>query len=117
MENRRLVLGLLLSVALFTGPAFAAQNVANTSQKGSLLKFPNIDVRDEDSATTTIEISNDLNIGVNLTCVYVTDGLPLFHLSQRNGVLGCPIRQRGRRHRAFEFSSVSEWRFVSWRSW
>jgi hypothetical protein len=73
MEKRRLVLGLLLSVALFTGPAFAAQNVANTSQKGSLLKFPNIDVRDEDSATTTIEISNDLNIGVNLTCVYVNE--------------------------------------------
>jgi hypothetical protein len=46
---------------------------ANTSQKGSLLKFPYIDVRNEDAGTTTIEISNDANADVNVNCVYVNE--------------------------------------------
>jgi hypothetical protein len=73
MEKRNLLLGLLLSTALFTGSAFAAQNVANTSQKGSLLKFPLIDVRSADSTTTVIHISNDQNVDVNLNCIYVNE--------------------------------------------
>jgi hypothetical protein len=73
MEKRKLLLGLLLSAALFTGPAFAAQNVANTSQKGSLLKFPLIDVRPGDLTTTVIHLSNDQNVGVNLNCIYVNE--------------------------------------------
>jgi len=54
------------------GPA-DPQARANTSQKGSLLKFPYINVQDEDSATTTIEISNDANADVNVNCVYVNE--------------------------------------------
>jgi hypothetical protein len=73
MEKRRVLLGLLLSVTLFTSPAFAAQNVANTSQKGSLLKFPLIDVRSEDRTTTVIHISNDQNADVNVNCIYVNE--------------------------------------------
>lgn len=73
MRKRRLLLGLLLSVALFTSPAFAVQNVANTSQKGSLLKFPLIDVRSEDRTTTVIHISNDQNVDVNVNCIYVNE--------------------------------------------
>jgi len=56
---------------LFSTAAFAAQNVANTSQKGSLLMFPLIDVRTTDSATTIIDISNDQNLGVHVECYYV----------------------------------------------
>jgi len=73
LEKRKLLLGLLLSAALFTGPAFAAQNVANTSQKGSLLKFPLIDVRAQDLSTTVIHLSNDQNVGVNVNCIYVNE--------------------------------------------
>jgi hypothetical protein len=73
MEKRRVLLGLLLSAALFTSPAFAAQNVANTSQKGSLLKFPLIDIRSADGATTVIHISNDQNATVNVNCIYVNE--------------------------------------------
>lgn len=57
--------------ALFTTPAFAAQNVASTSQKGSLLIFPLIDVRTEDTRTTLIDISNDQNTGVEVACWYL----------------------------------------------
>lgn len=68
---RRILLGTLLAAALFSSNAFAAQNVANTSQKGSLLMFPLIDVRTGDAATTIIDISNDQNLAVHLECYYV----------------------------------------------
>ena len=41
--------GASAALALCVGPAFAVQNVANTSQKGSLLIFPLINVDTEDS--------------------------------------------------------------------
>jgi len=67
------LLGFLLVGALFTTQAFAAQNVANTSQKGSLLIFPLIDVRTTDAATTIVDISNDANGPVFLNCYYIND--------------------------------------------
>ena len=69
--EKPLILGLLLVAALFVTPAFAAQNAANTSQKGSLLIFPLVDVRPENTTTTIIDISNDQNLGVFLNCYYV----------------------------------------------
>jgi hypothetical protein len=60
-----------LGVLLCGSPAFAAQNVGNTSQKGSLLIFPNIDV--SGGWDTIIRISNDANTGVDLTCYYVNE--------------------------------------------
>jgi len=57
--------------ALATGTAFAAQNVANTSQKGSLLIWPLITV--DEGQTTLIEISNDANRTVHVECEYVNE--------------------------------------------
>lgn len=61
------------ALALFVGPAFAVQNVANTSQKGSLLIYPLINVDTEDSSNTLIEISNDQNAKVHVECYYVNE--------------------------------------------
>ena len=69
---KRVILGLVLS-ALFTASAFAAQNVANTSQKGSLLFFPLIDIRAEDVRSTIVEISNDANATVEVNCNYINE--------------------------------------------
>jgi YVTN family beta-propeller protein len=52
------------------GPTLALQNVANTSQKGSLLIFPLIHVFPEN---TLIEISNDQNTQVHVECIYVNE--------------------------------------------
>jgi hypothetical protein len=72
MTNR--IIGVLsLAVALCSGPALAAQNVANTSQKGSLLIFPLISVDPENSTDTFIEISNDNISPVHLECSYVNE--------------------------------------------
>ena len=49
--------------------ASAAQNVANASQKGSLLIFPLIDVRPGNN--TVIRIANDANTHVDVKCYYV----------------------------------------------
>jgi hypothetical protein len=66
------ILGLIIAAALFSGPAFSAQNVGNTSQKGSLLIFPLIDVRPQDKKTTIVEISNDHNFSsVAVNCNYI----------------------------------------------
>jgi hypothetical protein len=51
------------------GSVFAAQNVANTSQKGSLLVFPKIDVRP--GVTTLVRIQNDYFEDVSLKCYYM----------------------------------------------
>ena len=56
-------------IAGITGLAFAAQNVANTSQKGSLLVFPKIDITG--SRDTIVMISNDYSNGVQLQCYWV----------------------------------------------
>jgi hypothetical protein len=60
-----------IGVLLCGSPAFAAQNVGNTSQKGSLLIFPNIDV--STGWDTIIRISNDANSGVDVTCYYINE--------------------------------------------
>jgi hypothetical protein len=73
MDHRRFVFGVLLALALFASPAFAAQNVANSTQKGSLLKFPFINLINEDLATTIIHISNDANAAVDVNCIYVNE--------------------------------------------
>jgi hypothetical protein len=59
-----------IAVLLSGSSAFAAQNVGNTSQKGSLLIFPNIDI---DSGDTIVRISNDANTGVDVTCYYINE--------------------------------------------
>ena len=66
--------------ALAAGSAFAAQNVANTSQKGSLLIWPLITVQPPVAAitgsvqqSTLIEISNDANATVHVECYYVNE--------------------------------------------
>jgi hypothetical protein len=67
-------------VLLCGSSAFAAQNVGNTSQKGSLLIFPNIDV--SPGWDTIVRISNDANTGVDLTCYYMNErkGRRDFHI-------------------------------------
>jgi len=51
--------------------AYASQNVANTSQKGSLLIWPLINV--EGSHGTVVEITNDSNQPVHVECEYVNE--------------------------------------------
>jgi hypothetical protein len=69
-----------VGILLCGSSAFAAQNVGNTSQKGSLLIFPNIDV--SPGWDTIIRISNDANTGVDLTCYYINErkGRRDFHI-------------------------------------
>jgi hypothetical protein len=72
--NKRIIGAFLLGAALCisSGSARAAQNVANTSQKGSLLIFPAIDVDPgDDAADTLVEISNDQTSAVHVECEYV----------------------------------------------
>lgn len=63
---------MLLAICfVFTGVAWvwAAQNVANTSQKGSLLIFPKVEV--SDYSDTIIEINNDYWKPVDVKCYWV----------------------------------------------
>jgi len=71
--KKRIIGPFLLAAALCSGPAFAVQNVANTSQKGSLLIYPLINVDPEDSSNTLIEISNDQALPVHVECFYVNE--------------------------------------------
>ncbi len=74
--GKRGIFGLLVALILCSTPVLADQNVANTSQKGSLLIFPLIDTRvvsPDESATTIIDISNDANNGIYLGCYYIND--------------------------------------------
>jgi len=58
--------------ALFAASsAFAAQNVANTSQKGSLLIWPKISI--DTNVDTIVEISNDSTVSVHVECKYVNE--------------------------------------------
>ena len=69
---RSKVVGAVASMALVgASAAFAAQNVANTSQKGSLLMFPAIDVRP--GFQTVIRLANDNNAAVNVKCYYMNE--------------------------------------------
>lgn len=56
--------------------AFAAQNAANTSQKGSLLIWPLITVDQSDPSDpqdTIVELSNDANASIHVECEYVNE--------------------------------------------
>jgi hypothetical protein len=64
-----------IAALLAASSAFAAQNVANTSQKGSLLIWPLITV---DQSTgppqdTLVEISNDATSSIHVECEYVNE--------------------------------------------
>lgn len=56
---------------LSAGTALAAQNVANTSQKGSLLIWPEINIDPVNGTDTFVEISNDGLSSVHVECYYV----------------------------------------------
>jgi len=71
--KKRIIGPFLLAAALCSGPAWALQNVANTSQKGSLLIYPLINVDTEDLSNTLIEISNDASSAVHVECFYVNE--------------------------------------------
>jgi hypothetical protein len=58
-------------LAVAAGTAFGAQNVANTSQKGSLLIWPLINIDPANGTDTFIEISNDANKYTHVECYYV----------------------------------------------
>jgi hypothetical protein len=62
-----------LTALVCGGTALAAQNVANTSQKGSLLIFPLINIDPAEQADTLIEISNDAPRAVKIECYYVNE--------------------------------------------
>ena len=76
--SKRVLSICLLAAAFCARPVWAAQNVANTSQKGSLLIFPLI-VSDSStgplngSANTFIEISNDETAPVHIECSYINE--------------------------------------------
>jgi hypothetical protein len=67
------VVSLAAAFALCAGPAFALQNVANTSQKGSLLIFPLVTVDPTNGSDTLIEITNDATSPVRVYCTYVNE--------------------------------------------
>src|SRR5215472_9170998 len=81
--SKRVLSICLLAAALCARPALASQNVANTSQKGSLLIFPLI-VADPalfdpniapvlDASDTFIEVSNDETGPVHIECSYMNE--------------------------------------------
>src|SRR5262249_25689584 len=71
--SKRVLSVFLLAAALCARPALAAQNVANTSQKGSLLIFPLIDTDPVEVDDTFIEVSNDETGPVHIECSYVNE--------------------------------------------
>ena len=93
------VCGFLVALGL-AATAAAAPNVAQTSQKGSLIVFPDIDVRQ--NVTTIVRIQNDNTQAVWLRCHYmdknkqrndfgmlVTRGQPIwFDVATGAGTLG-----------------------------
>jgi hypothetical protein len=69
MINKAAIWGTSLSVALLSTSAFAVAPIGNTTQKGSLLIFPRIDVSyDKD---TIIRITNDYSKPVQLKCYFM----------------------------------------------
>jgi hypothetical protein len=59
------VMGAVLAMA---ASAYAAPNVTNNTQKGSLLIFPDIDVR---NANTIIRLQNDGNLAIDVKCIWM----------------------------------------------
>jgi hypothetical protein len=66
--KRYTVVGVTLSLALFSSAVLAAPNVVNTTQKGSLVVFPEIDV--DGSRNTIIRLTNDNTSRINVKCYY-----------------------------------------------
>jgi hypothetical protein len=69
---------LSLTLVLLASSAFAAQNVGNTSQKGSLLIFPFVIVshdneNDNDDTYTLIHISNAGPSNIKIQCVWMNE--------------------------------------------
>jgi hypothetical protein len=71
--SKRVVYAFLLVAALGARPTLAWQNIANTSQKGSLLIFPLISVDRTDLSDTFIEVSNDETGPVHIECSYINE--------------------------------------------
>jgi hypothetical protein len=72
MVNKITLWGASLSVALvgaWTGSAADPMPVGNTTQKGSLLIFPRVDV--SPGRTTIIRITNDTSEGVDVKCYFM----------------------------------------------
>jgi hypothetical protein len=61
-------MGAAVSLALFSGAALAAPNIVNTTQKGSLLVFPEIDIWG--GTNTIIRITNDNTRPITVKCYY-----------------------------------------------
>lgn len=59
------------AATLMASSGFAAQNVANTSQKGSLLMYARIDIRPGND--TIVRMSNDNNKNANVKCYYMNE--------------------------------------------
>jgi hypothetical protein len=66
--KRYTMVGATVSLALFSGAAVAAPNVVNTTQKGSLLVFPEIDIGG--AKNTIIRITNDNTSNIDVKCYY-----------------------------------------------
>src|SRR6516164_6384128 len=71
--SKRVLSVFLLAAALCARPVLAAQNVANTSQKGSLLILPLITIDPVDLNDTFIEVSNDETAPVHVECSYINE--------------------------------------------
>ena len=71
--NKGILPAILLGGALFSSPVLAAKNVATTSQNGSLLIFPAIDLDPLEGDDTIVEISNDQNASVQIECYYINE--------------------------------------------
>jgi hypothetical protein len=69
MINKAAIWGTSLSVALLSTSAFAVAPIGNTTQKGSLLIFPRIDV--SGNKDTLIRITNDYSKPVQLKCYFM----------------------------------------------
>jgi hypothetical protein len=79
---------LAAAAALCIGPAMAER--ANTSQKGSLLIFPEINIDSTSLSNTYIEVSNDQNTAVHVECSYIEKRKGRLRLpanGQSNGVV------------------------------
>ena len=66
--RRYTIAGAAVSLALFSSAALAAPNVVNTTQKGSLLVFPEIE--NFGSYNTVIRITNDNTRPITVKCYY-----------------------------------------------
>ncbi len=66
--KRYTMVGAAVSLALVGTTALAAPNIVNTSQKGSLLVFPEIDAHSD--RNTIIRMANDATGAINVKCYY-----------------------------------------------